>query len=96
MSLLAVHARRRAGEELRGGAKIWNGAKPYDTAAARVEHVRSVVRVRPSIIVGLWPPNPTSKSIIAPPRFVSKNGVIKASVGAKTGGSRVGGPELCV
>ena len=30
---------------LRDGAKIWNGAKPYDTAAARVEHVRSVVRV---------------------------------------------------
>ena len=62
---------------MRGGAKIWNDAKPYDTAAARVEHVRSVVRVRPSIIVGLWPPNPTSKSIIAqkksiiaPPRFV--------------------------
>ena len=51
MSLLAVHAGRRAGEELRGGAKIWNGAKPYDTAAARVEPVRSVVRVRPSIIV---------------------------------------------
>ena len=55
MSLLAVHAGRRAGEELRGGAKIWNGVKPYDTAAARVEHFRSVVRVRPSIIVGLWP-----------------------------------------
>ena len=74
-----MHAGRRAGEELRGGAKIWNGAKPYDTAAARVEHVRSVVRVRPSIIIiGLWPPYPTSKSIIAqkksiiaPPRFVS-------------------------
>ena len=45
MSLLAVHAGRRAGEELRGGAKIWKGAKPYDTAAARVEHVRSVVQV---------------------------------------------------
>ena len=55
MSLLAVHAGRRAGEELRGGAKIWNGAKPYDSAASRVEPVRSVVRVRPSIIVGLWP-----------------------------------------
>ena len=79
MSLLAVHAGRRAGEELRGGAKIWNGAKPYDTSAARVEHVRLVVRVSSSIIVGLWPPNPMSKSIIAqkksiiaPPRFVSK------------------------
>ena len=35
-ALLAVHAGRRDGEELRGGAKIWNGAKPYDTAAARV------------------------------------------------------------
>ena len=87
LSLLAVPIGRRAGEELRGGAKIWNGAKPYDTAATRVEHVRSVVRVRPSIIVGLWPPNPTSKSIIAqkksiiaPPRFVSKKGVIRASV----------------
>ena len=45
LSLLAVHAGRRAGEELHGGAKIWNGAKPYDTAAARVEHVRSVMRV---------------------------------------------------
>ena len=45
----------RDGEELRGGAKIWNDAKPYDTSAARVEPVRSVVRVRPSIIVGLWP-----------------------------------------
>ena len=45
-------ARRKEGwREVRGGAKIWNGAKPYDTAAARVEHVRSVVRVRPSIIV---------------------------------------------
>ena len=41
----AVHAGRRAGEELCGGARNWNGAKPYDTAAARVEHVRSVVRV---------------------------------------------------
>ena len=50
LSLLAVHAGRRDGEELRGGAKIWNGAKPYDTAAARVEPVRSVVRVRPSIV----------------------------------------------
>ena len=50
LSLLAVHAGRRAGEELLGGAKIWNGAKPYDTAAARVEHVRSVVRVRPSTV----------------------------------------------
>ena len=70
LSLLAVHAGRRAGEELHGGAKIWNGAKQYDTAPARLEDVRSVVRVRPSIIVGLWPPNPTSKSIIAPPRFV--------------------------
>ena len=72
LSLLAMHAVTRAGEELHGGAKIWNSSKPYDTATARVEHVRSVVRVRPSIIVGLWPPNPTSKSIIAPPRFVSK------------------------
>ena len=45
LSLLAVHARRRAREELRGGAKIWDGAEPYDTEAARVEHVRSVVRV---------------------------------------------------
>ena len=35
----------RAGVELCGGAKIWNSAKPYDTAAARVEHVRSVVQV---------------------------------------------------
>ena len=48
LSLLAVHAGRRDGEELHGGAKIWNGAKPYDIAAARVEPVRSVVRVRPS------------------------------------------------
>ena len=48
MSLLAVDAGRRDGEELCGGAKIWNGAKLYDTAAARVEPVRSVVRVRPS------------------------------------------------
>ena len=46
LSLLAVHAGRRAGEELRGGAKIWNGAKPYDTVAARVEPIRSVVRVK--------------------------------------------------
>ena len=68
-----VHAGRRAGEELCGGAKIWNGAKPYDTSAARVEHVRSKYNSRP------LPPNPTSKSIIAqkksiiaPPRFVSK------------------------
>ena len=45
MSLLAVHAGRRAGEELRGSVKIWNGAKSYDTAAARVEHVKSVVQV---------------------------------------------------
>ena len=45
LSLLVVYAGRRAGEELCGVAKIWNGAKPYDTAAARVEHVRSVVRV---------------------------------------------------
>ena len=50
LSLLTVHAGRRDGEELCGGAKIWNGAKPYDTAAARVEHVRSVVRVRPSTV----------------------------------------------
>ena len=47
MSLLVVHAGRRAGEELRGGAKIWNGVKPYDTAAARVEHVRSEYNSRP-------------------------------------------------
>ena len=72
-------AGRRAGEELCGGAKIWNGAKRYDTTAARVEPVRSVVRVRPSsIIVGLWPKphvqvnNSSKKSIVAPPRFVSK------------------------
>ena len=37
--------RKEGWRRLRGGAKIWNGAKPYDTAAARVEHVRSVVRV---------------------------------------------------
>ena len=43
MSLLVVHVGRRAGEELCGGAKIWNGAKPYDTAAARADPVRSVV-----------------------------------------------------
>ena len=56
LSLIAVHAGRRVGEELRGGAKIWNSAKPYDTTAARVEPVSSVVGVRPSIIVvGLWP-----------------------------------------
>ena len=73
MSLLAVHAERRAAEELRGGAKIWNGAKPYDTAAARVEHVGSEYNSRP-----LAPKphvqvnNSSKKSIIAPPRFVSK------------------------
>ena len=39
------HGARRKEGWLCGGAKIWNGAKPYDTAAARVEHVRSVVRV---------------------------------------------------
>ena len=59
MSLLVVHAGRRAGEELHGDAKIWNGAKPYDTTAARVEHVRSEYNSRPLA------PNPTSKSIIA-------------------------------
>ena len=73
LSLLAVHARRRDGEELRGGAKIWNGVKPYDTAAARVEHVRSEYNSRP-----LAPKphvqvnNSSKKSIIAPPRFVLK------------------------
>ena len=82
LSLIAVHAGRRAGEELCGGAKIWNGAKPYDIAAARVEHVRSEYNSRP-----LAPKphvqvnNSSKKSIIAPPRFVSKKtGVIKASV----------------
>ena len=71
MSLLAVHAGRRAREELLGGAKIWNGAKPYDTAAARVEHVRSEYRPlapKPHVQVN----NSSKKSIIAPPRFVSK------------------------
>ena len=42
-----MHVGRRAGEELCGGAKIWNGAKPYDTAVARVEHVRSEYNSRP-------------------------------------------------
>ena len=81
MSLLTLHAGRRAGEELRGGAKIWNAAKPYDTAAARVEHVRSVVRVRPSsIIVGLWP-KPHVQVNNSPTKVcLEKNGVIKASV----------------
>jgi len=38
LSLLAVHAERRDGEDLLGGAMIWNGdAKPYDAAAARVD-----------------------------------------------------------
>ena len=41
LSLLAVHAGRRAGEELHGGAKTWNGAKPYDTTAARLEQSMS-------------------------------------------------------
>ena len=55
---------------MRGGAKIWNGAKPYDTAAARVEPFRSGVGV-----------NPTSKSIIAPlSKRIRNVGVIKASV----------------
>ena len=66
-----VHAGRRNGEALCGGAKIWNGAKPYDTAAARVEHVRSEYNSRP-----LAPKphvqvnNSSKKSIIAQPRFV--------------------------
>ena len=47
LSLLAVHAERRAGEELCGSAKIWNGVKPYDTAATRVEYVRSEYNSRP-------------------------------------------------
>ena len=86
MSLLAVHAGRRAGEELRGGAKICNSVKPYDTATARVEPVRSVVRVRPSIIVGLWPKphiqvNNSSKKVNnSPTKVCLKKGVIKASV----------------
>ena len=47
LSLLAVHAGRRAGEKLRGGAKIWNGAKPFYTAVARVDHVRPEYNSRP-------------------------------------------------
>ena len=35
LSLLAVHARRRDGEDLLGDAMIWNGGeKPYEAAAA--------------------------------------------------------------
>ena len=38
MSLLAVHAGRRDGEDLLGGAMIWNGGeKPYEAASARVD-----------------------------------------------------------
>ena len=37
LSLLTVHAGRRDGEDLRGGAMIWNGVKPYVVAAARVD-----------------------------------------------------------
>ena len=36
LSLLAVHAGRRDGEDLDGDAMIWNGAKPYVVSAARV------------------------------------------------------------
>jgi hypothetical protein len=32
-----VHAGRRDGEDLYGGAKVWNGAKPYEELAARVD-----------------------------------------------------------
>ena len=38
LSLLAVHAGRRDGEDLLAGAMIWNGGeKPYEAAAARVD-----------------------------------------------------------
>ena len=38
MSLLPVHAEMRDGEDLLGGAMIWNGGeKPYEAAAARVD-----------------------------------------------------------
>ena len=38
LSLLPMHAERRDGEDLLGGAMIWNGgAKPYEAAAARVD-----------------------------------------------------------
>ena len=62
-----MHAGRRDGEELRGGANIWNGAKPYDTTEARVEPVRSVMRVRPSILVEIE--NPTKYNYMYIPDF---------------------------
>ena len=38
MSHLPVHTERRDGEDLLGGAMIWNdGEKPYEAAAARVD-----------------------------------------------------------
>ena len=36
LSLFPVHAERRDGEDLLGGAMIWNGVKPYVVAAASV------------------------------------------------------------
>ena len=59
-----------------------SGVKPYDTAAARVEHVRSEYNSRPLAPKPHVQVNNSSKkkSIIAPPRFVLKNRVIKSSV----------------
>ena len=38
MSLLPVHAEMRDGEDLLGGAMIWNGGeKPYEAVVARAD-----------------------------------------------------------
>ena len=37
LSLLAGHAGRTDVADLCGGAKVWNGVKPYEETAARVD-----------------------------------------------------------